>query len=268
MCKLSITGAMDLRSSKIKDPMFELEQTMTSITRIRCLILGALLCALPALDQTPATASLSGRVVAEDGRSVRATVTLSYAAAKGYPAPPRRVYSDSTGAFSFTRLPADRYTLCAQVDAAETAPANSPYVDTCVWPTAQTPIALTAGQKLTGVVFTAPKGAVLSLHVLDPDRVLPAVSAKGPAPLDPALQFVLKSPDGLFHHANYVSSNPAGRTYQLTIPLKTAVALKVSAALANTFDQNGVQLQDQDHVPVQSNAPTDLGPLTFTLHKK
>jgi Carboxypeptidase regulatory-like domain len=226
------------------------------------------LIALPTLAQTPATASISGRVLSEDGRTVRATVALSFAAAKGYPAPPHRVLTDSTGAFSFSRLPAGRYVLCAQVDASETAPANSPYVDTCVWPSGQPPITLAAAQQLTGIVFTAPKGALLNLHVADPDRVLPPVSAKGPAPLEPELQLTLKGPDGLYHHARYLATDPSGRTYQIALPLKTAVALKISSTLANTFDQTGKQLQDQDEVGLQPNTPAELAPVSFTVHKK
>jgi hypothetical protein len=38
------------------------------------------------------------------------------------------------------------YKLCAQVAATEASPANSPYVDTCVWPSALPPIAVAAGQ--------------------------------------------------------------------------------------------------------------------------
>ena len=173
-----------------------------------------------------------------------------------------------TAPSAFSKLPAGRYVLCAQVAATEVAPVNSPYVDTCVWPTTQTPIALTAAQQLAGIVFTAPKGALLTLHVADPDRVLPAVSAKGPAPLDPALQIALKGPDGLFRHARYLSTDPGGRTYQIAIPLKTAINASVSSSLANAFDQNGAQLQSQSQIGLQPNAPTDLLPLSFTLHKK
>ena len=94
--------------------------------------------------QTPGTASLSSRVLSEEGRTLRANVTLSFAGPRGYPSPPRRVLTGANGAFTFSRLPAGRYLLCAQVAAAETAPADSPYVDTCVWGSGQTPVALTA----------------------------------------------------------------------------------------------------------------------------
>jgi hypothetical protein len=101
----------------------------------------------------PATASLSGHILSEEGRALRAAVTLSWSGPRGFPSPPRRVFTNANGSFSFFRLPAGKYVLCAQVSAAEAAPANSPWVDTCVWPTNQTPITLTAGQQLAGIVF-------------------------------------------------------------------------------------------------------------------
>ena len=81
----------------------------------------------------------------DSGRTLDATVTLSFADPRGHPAPPRRVATGSNGSFSFSRLPAARYVLCAQVADADTPPADAPLVDTCVWPTTQPPIIVGAG---------------------------------------------------------------------------------------------------------------------------
>jgi hypothetical protein len=232
------------------------------------LTLASLACLQAALAQTPAAGSISGSVLSEDGRSLRATVTLSFAAARGYPAPPWRTLAGANGTFTFSRLPAGRYVLSAQVAASETAPANAPYVDTCVWPSGQPPITLTAGQQVAGIVFTAPKGALLNVRVADPDHLLPQVPANGPAPLDPELQLILKGPDGLYHHARYVSDDSGGRIYQITIPVKTALAARIVSPLANVFDQGGNQIQEKDEVAFQPATPTDLTPVTFTLHRK
>jgi len=194
-------------------------------------------------------------------------VTLSFAAARGYPAPPRRILTGTNGTFTFSRLPAGRYVLCAQILPSEAAPANSPYVDTCVWGSTQPPITLAAGQQVAGIVFTAPKGAVLNLRVADPDHVLPQ-TAKAPSPLEPELQLILKGPDGLFHHARFFSNDSGGRTYQAAIPLKTAVGMRIASSVANVFDHAGSQLKDKDEVGFQPATPADLTPLTFTLHRK
>ena len=232
-----------------------------------CAASGWLLLAQAAVPQSPSTASLSGHVLSEEGRALRASVTLSFAAARGYPAPPRRVLTGANGAFTFSRLPAGRYVLCAQVSASEPAPANSPFVDTCVWPSAQSPITLTAGQQLGGIVCTAPKGTWLQVHVADPDHVLPqAVPGKGPALLEPQLQVVLKGSDGHYRHARFFSSDATGRTYRAAIPLKTAVSLKIASSVANVFDQAGAQVQAKDERGIQSTTPADLAPVAYTLH--
>ena len=119
--------------------------------RLRSTIIGTMIALAPALAQSPSTASLSGRVLSDSGRTLHATVTLSFADPRGYPAPPRRIPTGANGTFSFTKLPAARYVLCAQVADADTPPADAPLVDTCVWPTTQPPIVLAAGQQLAGV---------------------------------------------------------------------------------------------------------------------
>ena len=243
---------------------------MIRLVRLTCLLIATMLALAHAvLAQTPApTGTISGRVLSEEGRALRATVTLSFATARGYPAPPWRTLTGSNGTFTFSRLPAGRYVLCAQVAGSEAAPANSPYVDTCVWPSGQTPMTLAAGQQVAGVVFTAPKGAWLNVRVADPDRVLPQVLSRAPAPLEPELQLMLRGPDGLYRHARYVSTDSGGRTYQIAIPVKTAVGVKIASTIANVFGQAGNQIQEKDEVGFQPATPADLNPVTFTLHRK
>jgi len=243
---------------------------MLLITRFINCALGALFTwAAVALAQTPATGSISGRVLSEDGRTLHATVTLSFAKPRGFPSPPRRTSTDANGAFTFTRLSAGTYALCVQVAASEPAPANSPFVDNCVWPSGQAPITVSAGQQVAGVVVTAPQGAWLQIRADDPDHVLPqALPAKGPALLEPELQLILKGPDGLYRHARFASNDGAGRNYQVAIPLKTAVALKVASSVAEAFDQGGNQVKDTDQIGFQPATPTDLNPVKFTLHRK
>jgi len=231
-------------------------------------LIPALVLAHAAFAQSTGTGSISGHVLSEDGHALHASVTLSFAAARGYPAPPRRMLTDANGAFTFSKLPASKYVLCAQVAASEPAPANSPYVDTCVWPAGQTPITVTAGQQVGGVVFTAPKGTWLQVRVADPDHVLPqAAAGKGPALLEPELQVMLKGPDGLYRHARFLSSDSGGRNYQAAIPLKTVIDLKVASSVANVFDQTGTQVMSADEHGIQSATPADLGTVTYTLHK-
>ena len=230
-------------------------------------IAGLLLWPSAAFAQSTGTGSISGHVLSEEVRALRASLTLSFAAARGYPAPPRRVFTGANGAFTFSKLAAGKYVLCAQVAASEVAPANSPYVDTCVWGSGQAPITLTAGKQVGGIVFTAPKGTWLQVRVADPDHVLPQASAKGPALLEPELQVMLKGPDNLYRHARFLSSDSGGRNYQMAIPLKTAIGLKIASSVANVFDQTGSQVMSADEHGIQSATPADLGTVSYTLHK-
>jgi hypothetical protein len=60
----------------------------------------------------------------------------------------------------------------------------------------------------------------------------------------------------------------AGGPYQIAIPVKTAVGMKIASTIANVFDQNGNQLQEKDEVAFQPATAADLNPVTFTLHRK
>ena len=236
----------------------------------KCNVLGLIsILSQVTFAQSPSTAGLSGRVFSETGRTLRATVTLSFADPRGYPAPPRRIATGATGAFAFTKLPAARYVLCAQVADADVPPADAPLVDTCVWPTTQPPIVLATGQQLAGINLTVPKAALLKIHVDDPDHVLPAAAlGKGPAPLDPQLQLTLKGPDGLHRHARFQSADSNGRNYQIAVPLNTALNLTATRSVATVHDPNGKQLAATDQVGVQAATPAALAPVNITLHRK
>ena len=83
---------------------------MTWLIRFtNCAVATLFAWAQPAMAQS--TASLSGRILSEEGRTLRATVTLSFATARGYPAPPHRTLTDAYGAFTFSHLAAGRYVL-------------------------------------------------------------------------------------------------------------------------------------------------------------
>jgi hypothetical protein len=181
----------------------------------------------------------------------------------------RRVSTDANGSFSFARVPAGDYKLCVQVAAFESAPADAPFVDTCVWPSGQAPVKLADGQQVAGLQLMAPKGTWLQIRVMDPEHTLPqAVSAKGPALLEPELQLILKGPDGLYHHALFESNDNAGRNYRAAIPLHTAVGLRFASSVADAFDQAGAKLKATDEIGFQPASAAELNPVTFTLHRK
>ncbi|HXD74530.1 MAG TPA: carboxypeptidase-like regulatory domain-containing protein [Vicinamibacterales bacterium] len=116
--------------------------------------------AKPATITAPATARISGRVVAGDtGRAVkRARVFISAAELPGG----RAMLTDDMGAFDFTELPAGRYSINAS---------KSGYIQLSYGQRrplmAGTPIQLLDGQQLRGIDFALPKGGVISGRVTD-----------------------------------------------------------------------------------------------------
>lgn len=86
--------------------------------------------------------------------------------------------------------------------------------------------------------------------------------------MEQELQLKFKGPDGLYRHARFESADNSGRHYRVAIPLRTALSLKVTSTVGDIRDQSGKQLQDKDEIGVQSVTSSDLGPMTFTLHRK
>jgi len=154
-------------------------------------------------------------VVSESGATVRAIVTLQPAAPLGYPSGrTHRVLAIDNGTFSFGNLRPGQYTICTQIPASEAPRSSAPFLDTCEWGSSHNPVQVAGGQRVTGIDFTAPKGALLQIQVADPSHVLPAAaSANGPAALEAQLVLILRGPDGRIHHARFASQTSAGRNY-------------------------------------------------------
>jgi hypothetical protein len=72
----------------------------------------------------------------------------------------------------------------------------------------------------------------------------------------------------LYRHARHVSTDNAGRHYQIAVPLKTAFNVKITSTAADVFDDHGNQKQDKDDIPVQLATSADPSDLHFTVHKK
>ena len=173
----------------------------------------ACLCRFIKLCSKLSTGSIAGRVISEDGQSLRAVVSLQPASAPGYPFPTRRTFTKLDGSFSFAKLPATAYKICAQIPTSEAQqPSLTPFLDTCAWGSTHPQVPVAAGGHVTSLVLTAPKGAWLKLRIVDPDKVLPAVAASGPLALEPAIQFIVRGSDNRDHRARFVSAEARAAT--------------------------------------------------------
>lgn len=230
-----------------------------------CLFLTAI---QAGLAQTAVTSSIAGRMLSEDGRTVRGIVSLQFAAARGFPSPTRRNLTGPDGSFSFAKLPAGTYSICAQIlDLEAQQPAVTPFLDTCSWGSVHPLITVAAGDHITGLAMTAPKGTWLKIRVADPDKVLPQVAAVGVTPLEPAMQVIVKGADHLNHRARFVSADSGGRNYQMVVPVGAALQLSLASSVGSLFDQTGAVLKATDAVPVQAATGIPLSSMTFTIHK-
>ena len=111
------------------------------------------------------TSSISGRVSAADtGISMRrATISLS-----GPSVPRRSVYTDAEGRYAFTGLPAGTYQLNASPGMQRGQYLAAAYGSTAPGPIVRpTPIELAAGQQMTDVNISLPRGSAISGMVTD-----------------------------------------------------------------------------------------------------
>jgi len=212
-----------------------------------------------------ATGGISGRVVSQNGAAVRAIVTISPAAALGFPSGrARRCLAGQNGSFVFSGVRPGKYAVCAQVPASEAPRSSPPFLDTCEWGSSLQPVTVSSAQQLTGVTLTVPSGALLQIQIADPGQLLPvSVSASASKALDPQLALILRGPDRRVHHPRFISTKNGGRTYQAVVPVATPLTLAVASSVASVLDQNGNKVTGE--VPAQAASASAATPINFTL---
>jgi len=203
----------------------------------RQLVVGFMLL-LPSAWAAAGNVAVKGSVVDDAGKPVaNAGVLISYAAPADRirSAPPPVITgrlaaiakSDSNGDFSVSQLAPGEYIACA-----EGAPG---YLDPCHWSAAAPSFTMTAGQTISGMKIVMPKGAVLQVHIVDPQQLLKPVT--GPVDFDFELHVITGK--GLHHGAPIRSSTPGARDHAITIPFGTPVTLRVLSAHLAVSDQSG-----------------------------
>ena len=220
----------------------------TTLHLVFTLFLGSSL-----LAQSPATASISGTLRTEDGKSVSAVVRLR---SRTNPTMrPVAVTPAPTGAFTLTNLPAGNYELCASVS-------SDPYTDPCVWTPSGTPVTLQPGQTLTGVVLTIKKASTLKVHVNDPGKLIKD-SREG------AILMGVVAPNGQFFPAMRKNSNSNGNDYEVTVPFDQQFHFSIVPIGLSVADANNQDVGDRQSIPQQhqSNGPTPPV-LNFTVKGK
>jgi hypothetical protein len=134
--------------------------------------------------------------------------------------------TDLTGTFSAGHLPPGQYVACAEYD-------GQGLLDPCHWATTSPTFTVVAGKTVSGVKITMAKGAVLQIHVNDPQQLL-APTKGGFAP---DLVFHVVTAKGHHYQAPIVASTKTSRDHTITIPFATTLTLQaISASLAVNDD--------------------------------
>ena len=185
---------------------------------------------------------IQGKVVDDTGRPVGgARVVIARALPPDAPhvaAPPvitgpqaATATTDASGSFRIDAVRAGAYVACAQTLA-------QGLLDPCHWATAAPQFTVVAGQTLTGVKVTMARGAVISIHVNDPQSLLKPTAG----PIDFDCQFHIVTAKGLHYIARIQASAAGGRDHAITVPFGAPVNLQAISPHLILEDQSGKTL--------------------------
>ena len=205
--------------------------------------------------------SLTGSIVDDSGRGVAgARVLVSYASSIMPPfvAPPvvtgplaAMVNSDANGGFRVDGLTPGRYIGCAE------APASG-VLDPCHWSTSAPNFTVSAGQTLSAGNIVMTQGAVLRVHIVDPQGLLKKVTGA----IDFDFEIHVVTAKGIHHSVPIQSNNGQGRDHAITIPFDTALNLRVLSPHLAVSDQSGKPFAAPG---VAVNVPKGAAPLVIGL---
>ncbi len=229
---------------------------------ISLLILAGFCLCRSGTAQAPAASSISGRVVSENGATLRALIAIRSADGRFV----QRGFTGLDGSFSFSQLPPGQYTFCARIPSEQFPRPDQPFLDTCDWEQRQTAVPLAAGRPVTGVRVTVPKAALLQVRINDPDKVLPPAAQARPPALGAQLQLSVAGPNHLDHDLTFASQDSKGRNYTAVVPFDTPLSLTASSSTARLTNPAGQTIPASTHL----TAPKGLSVATIniTLHRK
>jgi hypothetical protein len=215
-----------------------------------------------AISAAVVSGSVTGMVVDDTGKPVvRARVFIQAGFPPGLakqPAGPPvltgpnvvTTMSDNKGAFSVGHLLTGHYVACAH-------PATQGLLNPCHWSATAPEFTIVAGKPAPAVKITLTKGAVLPIHVDDPQQLLAPV--KGIMAGD--LQFHIVTAKGTHHLAYIVATNKTSRDHSITVPFGTPVTVQVYSPHLVVNDSTG---KPAAAAGISVGVPTAASPATLT----
>jgi len=196
--------------------------------RILTLVVSVLVLGAPlAAQSTPNPGAVTGSVVDDSGKPVihaRIFINQALPANVARPAAPPVItgphvitaMTDYQGNFISGHLAAGSYVACAQY-------AAQGLLDPCHWSTAAPNFTIAAGQTTAGVKITMTKGAIVTVHVDDPQHLL----APSPGAVQSDLRFQFVTAKGDRYDAVITAHNQTSRDHTVTLPFGAPVTLQV-----------------------------------------
>ncbi len=186
------------------------------------------------------TGTVQGSVIDDSGLPVvGAHVLINRALPAGSPqftAPPvvtgplaANVTADANGKFSVQAMPPGEYVACAEA----IAPG---LLNPCLWAASAPAFTVTAGNVTANVDITMTRGAVVPIHVNDPQSLLQPVAGSSSAR---DFQVHAVTGKGLHYRASVRDSSVNSRDLAVTIPFGAAVTLQVLTTHLKVNDRNG-----------------------------
>jgi len=162
-----------------------------------------------------------------------AFVSATTAQLPGAPSAKRvTVQSGADGSFSFGQLLPGTYGLCVQ-------PTTEGYLDPCVWSPPAPTVTLIAGQAFSGYVLPIKRGAVVTVHIDDPQGLVWQKGAKGSLP---DLELGVMTPQATLRTARMAGVTATGTDYQLTVPFDVSLKLSIRSFHLQLQDSTGATL--------------------------
>lgn len=210
--------------------------------------------------------TVAGTVVDGSGKPVsNAHVMISFALPANIPhlpGPPvitgahaASATADALGRFKIANLRAGQYVACAQT-------LTPGLLDPCHWAAAAPEFTVTAGQDLTGLKITMSAGAIISVHVDYPQKLL--TPASGPISFD--CQFYFVTPKGHHYQAAIQASSQGSRDHVITVPFGMPVNLQIVSPHLVLKDQSGNIVSPQGTGPsIVTATGAAAKPITYTV---
>ena len=204
--------------------------------------------------------AVSGRVVGEDGRALRAIVAAQPAGAGG----PTRVLTALDGTFTFAALPPGKYIICADVPVEQASLSNDPFLNGCPWNMPPATIQLAGGQTLAGVQVVVPKGVLVQVKIQDPEKLLPPDAAGNALASNSELDLLFRGADRHVQRPRLISQDGGSRTYAITVPYGAPLSLTAKSSQGKLNDDKGAPVQGD--IPLQIAKGAHPTPIALTIH--